>query len=197
MLSLSLFSSIFALSIYIPSSSPPPPSPVFLIAKSMLKVRKQGVAGIASKHGYPLPPLPRNVCVFSLSPLTHKHTSFHLSHLNLCWSTTTTQANQREPSRTICRIPCCILLLKLLSSLHCFISHSRRVKQPVCTLKFILMTVWWQNCYSDCVGKTIFILVSIQRPHMFLWPVATLLRTNYGTQPSCRQPTLWLSPRIM
>lgn len=37
--------------------------PASLIAKSMLKVREQGVAGTASDHGYPLPPLPRNVCV--------------------------------------------------------------------------------------------------------------------------------------
>lgn len=33
----------------------------------------------------------------------HKHTSFHLSHLNLCWSTTTRQVNCQETSRTICR----------------------------------------------------------------------------------------------
>lgn len=84
------FSYIHSLYLYsqlcLPSSSPSPP--VFLIAKSMLKVREQGVAGTASKHGYPLLPLPRNLCVcvcvsFSSLP-THKHTSFHLSHLNLC-----------------------------------------------------------------------------------------------------------------
>ena len=70
--------------IYIPCSSSP--SPVFLIAKSMLKVREQVVSGTASEHGYPLPPLPRNLCVYLCGSFlsTHEHTSFHLSHLNLC-----------------------------------------------------------------------------------------------------------------
>lgn len=35
--------------------------PASLIAKSMLKVCEQGVAGTTSERGYPLPPLPRNV----------------------------------------------------------------------------------------------------------------------------------------
>lgn len=82
--------------------------PASLIAKSMLKVCEQGVAGTASEHGYPLPPLPRNVrartCMSIFFRLTlHKHTSFHLSHLNLCWSTATKQASCQETSRTICR----------------------------------------------------------------------------------------------
>ena len=40
--------------LFLPSSST---SPVFLIAKSMLRVREQGVSG------YPPPPLPRNLCM--------------------------------------------------------------------------------------------------------------------------------------
>lgn len=57
------------------------PSPVFLIAKSMLKVCKQGVSGTASEHGYPLPPLLRSLCVyvcvclFPVSPHTNTHHS--------------------------------------------------------------------------------------------------------------------------
>lgn len=82
--------------------------PAVLIAKSMLKVREQGVAGTASEHRYPSPPLPRKrarvrVCLSFFVSTLHKHTSFHLSHLNLCWSTTTRQANCQETSRTICR----------------------------------------------------------------------------------------------
>lgn len=70
-------------SIFPSSSSPPlpPSSPVFLIAKSMLKVREQGVSGTASEHGYPLPPLPRNLCVyvsFFLSLSLSLHTNTHI-----------------------------------------------------------------------------------------------------------------------
>lgn len=65
----------------------------------MLKVREQGVSGTASEHGYPLPPHPRKECVYVLS--THKQPSFHLSHLNLCWSTTTKQTNESLPQPSV------------------------------------------------------------------------------------------------
>lgn len=68
---------ILALPIY-----PPPPysSPVLLIAKSMLIVREQCVSGRASEHGYPLPPLPGNLCVYvhvCVFPPPH-HTQIHI-----------------------------------------------------------------------------------------------------------------------
>lgn len=60
--SLDLYSTLFC------PNSPPllffPP----LIAKSMPKVREQGVAGTASELGYTLPPLPRNLCMRVCAP---------------------------------------------------------------------------------------------------------------------------------
>lgn len=55
--SLNLYSALFCPNTPPLLSSPP------LIAKSMLKVREQGVAGRASELGYTLPPLPRNLCM--------------------------------------------------------------------------------------------------------------------------------------
>lgn len=81
------------------STPTPPPIRAFLIAKSMLGVCEQGISGAASEHGYPLTPLPRNLCmcahilpsVPSQPALKHNHQASsltrafrnHLSHSSL------------------------------------------------------------------------------------------------------------------
>lgn len=76
---------LYSLSRYIP---PPYSSPVLLIAKSMLIVREQCVSGTASEHGYPLPPLPGNLCVYVhvcvFPPPPHANTHPSICPISTC-----------------------------------------------------------------------------------------------------------------